>query len=264
MSKNVTSKSEPAFVPTAEAKKQAGKFRMLGVLFWVLAIAAQIGAIMVLLKGANADDPWPGPDGTMFWVLIIGLMAVDLILVIVGSSFWKKSNRLDPASEKNKLRFLIQNQLGVVAAIVAFLPLVLFILMNKDLEGKHKTILTAIASAFLAAAVIPSIDFDPPSQESYAAQSFEVQMLMDKDEVYWAKASKKFHLDKECGAIKNSKEVFDGTVQKAHEDYNIKDLCSHCRNKAMKAKNITEDQIQAEKTARGLLDAPQEVPQDEE
>lgn len=39
--------------------------------------------------------------------LIVALVSI-LILSIVGSVLWKKANRLDPASEKDKVKFLFK------------------------------------------------------------------------------------------------------------------------------------------------------------
>ncbi len=65
-------------------------------------------------------------------------MVVDLVLVVIGSMLWKKSNRLDPASEKNKFMFFMQSQLGLVVSAIAFLPLIIFILTSKNLDKKQK------------------------------------------------------------------------------------------------------------------------------
>ena len=249
--KKSSGSSGPVFVPTASAKAQANKYRMLGVLFWVIAIIAQLGAIFVLAKAVEPDDPLLNTSMPIFWVYIIGLMVVDLIFVIIGSQFWKKSNRLDPPSEKNKLLFMLQSQLGVVAAIVAFLPLVIYILTKKDLDPKHKTILASIAGVFMAAAVIPSIDFDPPSQEKYAEQSAVVRLLMNGDDkVFWTDNGAKYHLYDDCGAIKNRTQS-EGTVQEAREkNTKLHDLCTHCKNRAMKEprnKDVTEKDIEEAK-----------------
>ncbi len=133
-SSHLTSQKQ-AFIPTAEAKGKAKKLRLFAVLFWILAFAAEAGAIYVLIKSAK-------PIETNTWIWLIGLIVVDLILVIVGSQIWKKSNRLDPASKSDKTRFFIQNQLGVIISVIAFLPLVLLIFTNKNLDGKQKGILS--------------------------------------------------------------------------------------------------------------------------
>src|SRR3546814_10464626 len=88
----------------------------------------------------------------MTWIII--LIAIDLLLVIIGSVLWKKSNRLDPASERDKFKFFMQSQLGLVASVVAFLPLIIFILTNKNVDGKQKALLGGIAGVALVIAGI--------------------------------------------------------------------------------------------------------------
>ena len=115
------------FVPTAEAKAQAGKFRMYGILLWVLAVVAEIGAMVILFK----KDPEIALSTGARAVLII-ILLIDLILLVAGSMFWKKANRFDPASKQNVLGFFFQNQLGVVVAVIAFLPVVILAFIKKE------------------------------------------------------------------------------------------------------------------------------------
>src|SRR5690606_8749642 len=116
------------FVPTPENKGKAVRLRVIAGVLWFLAICAQVVAISLLFK-----EPI-----NMTWIII--LIVIDLILAVIGSVLWKKSNRLDPASEKNKFMFFMQNQLGLVVSIIAFLPLIIFILTSKNLDGKQKGI----------------------------------------------------------------------------------------------------------------------------
>jgi hypothetical protein len=215
------------FVPTSEAKGRATQLRLFAVVAWVLAIAAEAAAIFVLLKSAK-------PIGTSTWVWMIGLMAVDLILVIVGSSLWKKANRLDPASRANPTRFFIQNQLGVIISVIAFLPLVILVFTNKDLSGKQKGILGGIAALFLVIAGISSADFNPPSVEQYTEQTARVEQLTGANHVFWTKSGTHYHLYDDCPHINSvrTNEIFSGTVAQARQLKNITELCKTCENRA--------------------------------
>jgi hypothetical protein len=228
-----SSPQKPTFTPTAEAKGRAKQLRLFAVLSWVLAIGAQIGAILVLLKDAKSLD-------TAMWILIIGLIVVDLACVIVGSLLWKKSNRLDPASKKDKIKFFLQNQLGLFSAIIAFLPLVIIIFTNKDLDGKQKGILGGIAIVALLIAGIVGVDFNPPSVEEYAAQTSRVEELTNGNSVYWTKSGTRFHIYSDCQHINTNRtdEIFNGTVAQARELKNITELCKTCENKAARAKGL--------------------------
>ncbi|MBN1197333.1 MAG: hypothetical protein JXA62_07995 [Candidatus Aminicenantes bacterium] len=218
-----------AFTPTPEAKKRAGTKRLLAILSWIVAIACEAGAIYLLLK----------PPINTTWLIV--LIAVDLVFVVIGSLLWKKANRLDPASEKDKFRFFVQNQLGVIIAIIAFLPLVILIFTNKDLSGKQKGLVGTIAVIALIIAGITGADFNPPSQEEYAAQTAEVESLTGgRNFVYWTKSGTKYHIYSDCHAInrKVTDQIFEGTVAQARELKNITELCSFCRSRAEKEKQL--------------------------
>src|SRR5690606_38371685 len=153
------------FKPTAESKGKATRLRVIAGILWFLAICAQVGAILLLFqKPIN-----------MIWIIV--LIVIDLALAITGSILWKKSNRLDPASEKNKFMFFMQSQLGLVVAVIAFLPLIIFILTSKNLDGKQKGILAGIAGVALVIAGITGYDFNPPSIEQYTEQTNRVEWL---------------------------------------------------------------------------------------
>jgi Na+/proline symporter len=100
----------------------------------------------------------------MVWLIV--LIVADLAFVIIGSLLWKKANRFDPASEKDKVKFFIQNQLGTIISIIAFLPLVILIFTNKNMDGKQKGIVGAIAVVAMLIAGITSYDFNPRRQRN--------------------------------------------------------------------------------------------------
>ena len=223
------------FVPTPEAKGKATQLRLFAILLWVLAIVAEIGAILVLLKSAK-------PIETNTWIWMITFIVVDLILVVIGSQLWKKANRLDPASRKDKVRFFIQNQLGVIISVIAFLPLVILIFTNKDLDGKQKGILGGIAAIALIVAGLSSADFNPPSIEEYTEQTSRIEELTGTNSVYWTKSGTRYHIYEDCQHINTNRtdEIFNGTVVQARELKNITELCKTCENKAEKEKTSSD------------------------
>jgi len=161
----------PAFTPTAESKGKAKSFRIFALLSFLVAIGLEVFAILQLNAGAE------------MWILI-ALIVADMVFAIVGSVLWKKANRFDPASERDKFRFFVQNQLGAILSVIAFLPLVILILTNKDLKGKEKGILGAVAGVAMLIAVFSGVDFNPPSAEEYAEQTSRVEELTGKNFVY--------------------------------------------------------------------------------
>lgn len=239
------------FVPTAEAKSRATNLRVYAGLLWFLAIAAQVGAIWFVLKQ---------PDNFMMWTII--LIVVDLIFAIIGSSLWKKSNRLDPASRENGFMFFMQSQLGLVTAVVAFLPLVIVILTNKNLEGKQKAILGGVAGLALVIAGITGTDFNPPSVEEYTEQTNRIEELTGINHVYWTKSGSKYHIYNDCHTINRdvTTEIFQGTVAQARELKNITELCKVCENRAEREK--ADALPAAEEVEEAVSDVAEQVLED--
>jgi len=160
---------------------------------------------------------------------------------VAGSLLWKVSNRLDPASRADGARFFVQNQLGVIMAVIAFLPLVILIFANKNLSGKQKGIVGTIAVAALVLAGVTGVDLNPPSVEQYSEQTKQVEALnQGANHVYWTKHGKSYHLYSDCSYITGDKtvEIFEGTVAKARELKNITDLCNRCAARATQAKEL--------------------------
>ncbi|TMM53244.1 hypothetical protein FEE95_19445 [Maribacter algarum] len=221
--------NDATWSPTAESKSKATTFRIIAVLGWLLAIGCQVFAYFKLQE----------VPVNMTWM--IGLIVVALIFAIIGNILWKKSNRLDPASEKNKTKFFIQNQLGLIISVLAFLPMVILIFTNKNLNGKQKGILGTIAIAALAAAGLTGTEFNPASVEQYTEQTKQVELLNDGvNSVYWTPSGRSYHLYQDCSYIngKRTNEIFQGTVAKARELKKITDLCDRCQGKAKKAKAL--------------------------
>ncbi len=182
--------------------------RVLAIVFWLLAIAAEAAAIMLL----NGYLYLPYDLKTMLIIAIV----VDLIFVIVGSQFWKAANRINPPSEKNKVWFFICSQMGLIMAVIAFCPLIVLLLKDKDkLDKKTKVIVSVIAAVALLIAGACSIDYNPVSQESLAEAKNEVEELTDDGMVYWTRYGRSYHLDVNCHTLARSSTIYEGTIEEA-------------------------------------------------
>ena len=228
-----TEKETRTFVASDESKGKAKSSRLLAIISWIVAIGFEVGAIL-FLKKTPINTTW-----------LIVLIVADLIFAVIGNLLWKKANRFDPASEKDKFKFFVQNQLGAIIAVIAFLPLVILIFTNKDLKGKQKGLVGAIAVVALLIAGVTGIDFNPPSQEQYAAQTQKVEELTGANLVYWTKSGTHYHLYSDCPYIntKKTNEIFEGTVAKARELKNITEICSFCENRVKKEKGLDAEKI---------------------
>ncbi|MBN1158439.1 MAG: hypothetical protein JXA61_03595 [Bacteroidales bacterium] len=222
-------KESESFIPTAENKAKSRTFRAIAIVSFIVAIGFEIGAIVLLRKP---------PVHT---AILIVLIVAALIFAIIGSLLWKKSNRLDPASEKEKVKFFIQNQLGAIMSIIAFLPLVILIFTNKDLTGKQKGLVGTVAVIALLIASLVGVDLNPPSQEQYLEQTQEVEALNDGvNLVYWTRYGTSYHLYMDCSYINTDRteEIFEGTVAQARELKNITDLCDRCEARARRERGL--------------------------
>jgi len=197
------------WTPTPEAKKKATTFRILAVVLWLLAIGTEAFAIFWVLK-----------QNPINMVLLIGLLVAIAALAIGGSLLWKQSNRLDPASKSEPVRFFVQNQLGVIISAIAFIPLIILIFTNKNMSGQQKAIAGIIAIVLLGASGTLGATVNPPSTEQYAS---ETQQVTDanggQNLVYWTKEGKVFHLCAAVSAVNlqsKDNQIYSGTVAEAH------------------------------------------------
>lgn len=219
-------KDTATWVASPESKKKAGIFRFIAIVAWIIAIAFEALAIVLLVK----DGILPNfmVSNIMLWLIVF--LVMDLIFVIAGSLLWKKANHLDPASEKDQIRFFIQNQLGLIIAIIAFLPVIIIIFKSKKLDNKQKKIVGAIAIVALLAAGYVGIDFNPASIEKYAEQTKQVTDLTGQNVVHWTSKGGSYHLFQDCFHIKGRDAGVGspGTVADAKSNQNITDLCDDC------------------------------------
>jgi len=223
---------EKIFVASPESKAKAKQFRIIAFIAWILAIGGQVYAILKLIN-----------NDTLTWLIVA--IVIILALAITGSVLWKKSNKLDPASEKDKTKFFVQNQLGAIMGVLAFLPLVIFIFTNKNIDGKTKGIAGSIAVVAMLIAGVTGVDFNPPSVEKYTEQINQQteelkEINLNNDNVYWAKAGNKYHVYDNCQYINGRAGVTNGTVKDSWEKKGISELCKVCKKKATKANTLTE------------------------
>lgn len=207
--------SRTTAAPKAERREKATGKRIAAFVCWLIALACEVFVILSLNKTVTF-----GPY-TLY--VQIGLIVLDLILCIVGAQFWKRANDVDPASEDNKLKFFLWNQMGLIAAAVCLAPLVILLISNKDLDKKTKNILVPVAAAALIIAGLFSWDWNPMSEEEMTQTINEYST----ETVYYTRFGRSYHLNPDCQALLNSKVVFEGTIQEAL-DAGRNDPCDFC------------------------------------
>ena len=216
------------------AKSGATVKRVIAFILWGLAIALEgVGIWYLLTQLVDVDgQAIPQPDW-LFWALI-GLLVVIGILTVIGSQLWKAANQADPASRQEKFRFFVQNQLGALIPIIAFVPIIIVILLSKNLDARTKGFAGAVGAVVLVAAVLLGIEYNPASQEANTVEVIEgeianegqideytaiVDELTGGDTVAWTPGGKVYHL---CDAVSDvnqeseANEINVGTVEQAH------------------------------------------------
>jgi len=141
-----------------EQESAAKRLRIFAALSWIVAIGGEVAGIVLLYK--HKFD-----HGNL--ALLIGILVGIAIFAIAGSLMWKAANKHDPARESEKFKFFVQNQLGAIITLIAFLPLVVLIFMDKDMDPKNKKIAGGIGAVLAVVATLIGISWNPPSVEQY-------------------------------------------------------------------------------------------------
>ena len=139
-------------------ESSAKRLRIFAALSWIVAIGAEVAGIVLLYQ--NKFD-----HGNL--ALLIGILVGIAIFAIAGSLMWKAANKHDPARESEKFKFFVQNQLGAIISLIAFLPLVALIFMDKDMDPKNKKIAGGVGAVLAVVATLIGVSYNPPSVEQY-------------------------------------------------------------------------------------------------
>lgn len=214
--------------PTPESKHQATTLREWAVVLWVLGIVAEAVGIFWVLGSHSpfniAATHTVNDDGTVsvtsagfstagVWVLI-AFLVFDAIVVIIANQLWKKANHLDPASKKEAFRFFVQNQLGAIIAVIAFVPIIILIFTNKNMSGSQKAIAGIVGIVLAGAAVWSGVDVHPASKEQYSADQTAVIQILGKDQAFWTANGSVYHPCENVSDLKGST-ILSGTTADA-------------------------------------------------
>ena len=200
-----------AAAPVGNAKN----LRIGAVVLWILAVVMEVLALLVVLGKINLKFM-----PTLYQ--LIAFLVLDLAFVIIGAQLWKKANRIDPVSEANKFKFWLWNNMGVIVCVVAFVPIIILMLSNKNLDKKTKTIATVVAIIALLIGGVCSYDFNPVSEEQQQAAIEAVA-----GDVFWSPFGKVYHTHDDCQALNQSDTLTYGTVEQAIAANRTR-LCSFC------------------------------------
>ena len=196
----------------------ATAYRAGAIGLWVLAIVFEVLAILTLLGKLNVRFL------PTLWGLII-FIVLDLACVIIGSQLWKKAHHIKPASDKNKVLFWLWTNMGVIVACVAFFPLIILILTNKEIDKKTKVIAVIVAIIALLIGGAASFDYNPVSQEQLIA----AEEALGDENVYWTQFGGVYHTHEDCYHLNRTDTLITGTVEQAVAKNKTR-LCKNCAN----------------------------------
>jgi hypothetical protein len=143
---------------TQGQESAAKRLRIFAVFAWIVAIGGEVAGIILLYQNKFDDGNLP---------LLIGILVGIAIFAIAGSLMWKAANKHDPARKSEKFKFFVQNQLGAIITLIAFLPLVALIFMDKDIDPKNKKIAGSVGVVLAVVATLIGVSWSPPSVEAY-------------------------------------------------------------------------------------------------
>jgi len=143
---------------THDQKSAAKRLRIFAAISWIVAIGTEITGIVLLRQHKFDQGNLP---------LLIGILVVIAVFAIAGSLMWKAANKHDPASKSEPVKFFVQNQLGAIITLIAFLPLVVLIFLDKDMDPKNKRIAGGIGAVLAVVATVIGVSYNPPSVEQY-------------------------------------------------------------------------------------------------
>ena len=136
----------------------ATRLRIFAAIAWLIAIGTEVAGV-VMLRQHKFDH------GNLS--LLISLLVVIAVFAIAGNLMWKAANKQDPARESDRAKFFFQNQLGAIITLIAFLPLIVLIFMDKDMDPKNKKIAGGVGAVLAVVATLIGVSWNPPSVEQY-------------------------------------------------------------------------------------------------
>ncbi len=229
-----TAAETPVVKTEAKPVGNATGLRIGAAICWIAAFGLEVLAYLMFTGAVNLKFM---PTIAQFIIALV----LDLALVIVGAQLWKKSNRIKPASKANKVKFWLWNNMGFIAAVIAFLPFLIMVILNKDADKRTKAIAIAVAAVFLIIGGVASYDFDPVSVEEQQAAIETIG-----GEVYWTQFGKVYHTHDDCQALNRTDELTYGTVEQAIAANRTR-LCSFCAKRDnIDTSNIKTDDVNAE------------------
>ena len=214
---------EEAAAANLVAKKAAAPvgsatpYRIGAIVLWLLAIGCEVLAVLVTFGKIDLKFM------PSLWQMI-AFLVLDLIFLVIGSQLWKKANHIKPASEKNKAKFWLWNNMGLIMTIICFVPFIVLLMTNKNADQKMKIVGVACAGIMIIIGGLLGYDWNPVS-----AEQKEAAMAAITGEVLWTNSlgGKVYHTHEDCQALNRTEELVQGSVEQAIAANRTR-LCAFC------------------------------------
>ena len=217
MTKEEAAAANQAAKKAAAPVGSATPYRIGAIVLWLLAIGCEVLAVLVTFGKIDLKFM------PSLWQMI-AFLVLDLIFLVIGSQLWKKANHIKPASEKNKAKFWLWNNMGLIMTIICFVPFIVLLMTNKNADKKMKVVGVACAAIMLIIGGLLGYDWNPVS-----AEQKEAAMAAITGEVLWTNSlgGKVYHAHEDCQALNRTEELVQGSVEQAIAANRTR-LCAFC------------------------------------
>ena len=217
MTKEEAAAANQAAKKAAAPVGSATPYRIGAIVLWLLAIGCEVLAVLVTFGKIDLKFM------PSLWQMI-AFLVLDLIFLVIGSQLWKKANHIKPASEKNKAKFWLWNNMGLIMTIICFVPFIVLLMTNKNADKKMKIVGVACAGIMIIIGGLLGYDWNPVS-----AEQKEAAMAAITGEVLWTNSlgGKVYHTHEDCQALNRTEELVQGSVEQAIAANRTR-LCAFC------------------------------------
>ena len=222
--------------------------RIGAIVLWVLAVGFEVLAVLVTFGKIDLKFM------PTLWQMI-AFLVLDLACLIAGSQLWKKANHIKPASEKNKVKFWLWNNMGLIMTIVCFVPFIILLLTNKNADKKMKVVGVACAAVMLIIGGLLGYDWNPVS-----AEQKEAAMTAITGEVLWTNSlgGKVYHTHEDCQALNRTEELVVGSVEEAIAANRTR-LCAFCARRDSITGVVTDNAVEVQEAVENATETVQET-----
>ena len=136
--------------PKNEGTAIARRLRVFAVIAWVFALIGEaIGGTIIIQSKASLAT-----------LVLLAMLTLGIVTcAISGAMSWRAANMHNPADLDERMTRLVQHELGTILSVLAFAPLALVVLLDKEADKTNKILALSVASAVAMAVAAVWIRF---------------------------------------------------------------------------------------------------------